>query len=217
MTGDGCADLVERVTAAGYMAICMTADSVMPSFSDRLRRHGWVPTAQPDHPNLMGAADGDISRFMSRFTWDDLAWLRAETKLPLMIKGVLTGEDAVLAVEHGVDVVYVSNHGGLVLDHGPASVEVLPEIAEAVAGRAEIIADGGVWRGTDVVKLLALGADAVAVGRLVCWAIAAGGSAVLTRAIEILNEEIEPTMAMIGAASVDDLTPALVTGADLSN
>jgi glycolate oxidase len=151
---------------------------------------------------------------MARFTWDDLAWLRSETGLPLMLKGVLTPEDAALAVDIGVDVVYVSNHGGLVLDHGPAVTDVLPEIASEVDGRAAIIADGGVMRGTDVVKMLALGADAVGVGRLICWGVAAAGSAGAVRALEILNEEILATMAMVGAASVSALMPELVVGAD---
>lgn len=206
-------DLVERVTAAGYVAICVTADSVSPAFSDPLRRHDWGPKIASGHPNVMGAENDEIADYMARFTWDDLAWLRGETDAPLMLKGVLTAADARLAVDIGVDVVYVSNHGGLALDHGPAVVDVLPEIAEAVNGEAEIIADGGVMRGTDVVKALALGADAVAIGRLVCWAIAAGGAEVLTRAIEILNEEILPTMANIGAARVDDLRPELVAHA----
>ena len=206
-------DLVGRITAAGYAAICVTADSVTPSFSDPLRRHGWIPKIAPGHPNVVGADNEDVADYMARFTWDDLAWLRSETELPLMLKGVLTGADARLAVEIGVDVVYVSNHGGLALDYAPAAVDVLPEIVEAVGGRAEIIADGGVMRGTDVVKALALGADAIAIGRLICWAVAAGGSDVLTRTIEIPNEEIAPTMAMIGAARIVDLTPDLVARA----
>ena len=208
-------DLVDRVAGAGYAGICVTADSVGPAFSDRLRRHDWAPGVGPDHPNLGGADNKSVGEYMSRFTWDDLSWLRSETDLPLMLKGVLTPEDARLAVDHSVDVVYVSNHGGLVLDHGPGVVEVLEGIAKEVKGEAEMIADGGVMRGTDVVKALALGADAVAVGRLVCWAIAAGGSAALTRAIEILNEEIAPTIANIGAARITDLTLDLVAGTGL--
>ncbi len=203
-------DLVDRVAGAGYAAICVTADSVGPAFSDALRKHDWAPVAQARHPNLGGAGNDQVGDHMARFTWDDLAWLRAESPIPLMLKGVLSPEDARLAVEYGVDVVYVSNHGGLTLDHGPAVVKVLPDIAEAVSGKAAIIADGGVMRGTDVVKALALGADAVAIGRLLCWAIAAGGGATLVRAIEILNEEMVPTMGNIGAASVANLVPDLV-------
>lgn len=208
------AELVARVAAAGFAAICVTADSVAAAFADALRESGWAPVVGDGHPNLMGAPNSAVSHYMARFTWDDLAWLRSETDLPLMLKGVLTPEDAAMAVETGVDVVYVSNHGGLVLDHGPAVTDVLPEIVTEVDGRAAIIADGGVMRGTDVVKMLALGADAVGVGRLICWAVAAAGSAGAVRALEILNEEILATMAMVGAASVADLVPDLVARVD---
>ncbi|MDX1450759.1 MAG: alpha-hydroxy acid oxidase, partial [Acidimicrobiia bacterium] len=194
------AELMARVEEAGFSGLCITADSVAPSFSDRLREAGWSPTTRPDHPNLLGASDSDVTAHMSRFDWDDLAWLRSRTDLPLLLKGVLTAEDAVLAVEHGVDVVYVSNHGGLVLDHGPAVTEVLGPIVDRVSGRAQIVADGGILRGTDVVKLVAIGAAAVGIGRLTCWAVAAGGAAALVRTAEILTDERRTTMAMVGAA-----------------
>ncbi|MPZ88913.1 MAG: hypothetical protein GEU81_12740 [Nitriliruptorales bacterium] len=123
----------------------------------------------------------------------------------LVIKGILTAEDASRAVEHGAAAVYVSNHGGRQLDHAQATIEALPAAVEAVAGRAQIIVDSGFSRGTDVVKALALGADAVAIGRLMCWALGAGGQAGLETALRLLQEEISVTMAQLGVTRIDQL------------
>src|SRR5215208_1195228 len=117
---------------------------------------------------------------------------------PLIVKGVATAEDALLSVEHGADVVYVSNHGGRQLDHAQGTIEVLPEVVEAVAGRAEILWDGGVLRGTDVVKAIALGARAVGVGKLLGWALAAGGQPAIERMLELLEIEIRTAMGLMG-------------------
>src|SRR6478752_1228803 len=122
--------------------------------------------------------------------WSDLTWMKERIKLPLIVKGVATAEDARLSVEHGADVVYVSNHGGRQLDHAQGTIEVLPEVVEAVAGRAEILWDGGVLRGTDVIKAISLGARAVGVGKLLGWALAAAGEAAIERMLELLEIEM---------------------------
>jgi isopentenyl diphosphate isomerase/L-lactate dehydrogenase-like FMN-dependent dehydrogenase len=124
------------------------------------------------------------------------------------VKGIATAEDATIAVDHGVDVVWVSNHGGRQLDHGQATIDMLPEVAQAVNGRAQIVLDGGIQRGTDVLKAIALGANAVAIGKLQGWGLGAGGEAGLFRTLELLEEEIAIDMALIGVTSLDQLNAA---------
>jgi glycolate oxidase len=143
----------------------------------------------------------------ARLTWRMIERIRARSGLPIILKGVATGEDAALAVEGGVEAIYVSNHGGRQLDHAAGTMETLAEIVEAVAGRAELIVDGGFCRGTDVLKAIALGARAVCVGRLQCWALAVCGEAGLVRALEILEEEIIIAMGLLGVARLDELGP----------
>src|SRR3954467_40367 len=122
-------------------------------------------------------------------TWTDVARMKKRLKIPLMLKGIATAEDARLAVEHGVEVVYVSNHGGRQLDHGRGTMEMLPEIVEAVGGKARIVIDGGFCRGTDMVKAMAAGADLVGLGRMQCFGLAAAGEAGIVRMLEILEHE----------------------------
>lgn len=164
-------------------------------------------TAQISAKRSVAPNEATIRRSL---TWDDVAWLRETTRLPLMVKGILAPEDADAAVERGVDVVYVSNHGGRQLDHGPATIEVLPEVAQAVRGRASILVDSGFMRGTDVVKALALGASAVCIGKLMTWGLAAGGSAGLERALELLETELTIAMTNIGVKSIADIGPRQV-------
>jgi len=130
--------------------------------------------------------------------------------LPLIVKGVATAEDARLSVEHGADVVYVSNHGGRQLDHAQGTIEALPEVVNAVSGRAEILWDGGVQRGTDVVKALCLGARAVGVGKMLGWALAASGEAGLKRMLELMDVEIRTAMGLMGVTSLAQLNPSWV-------
>lgn len=139
-------------------------------------------------------------------TWDDLAEIANWSDLPLVIKGILVGEDARIAVESGAAGVVVSNHGGRQLDRSPASLDALSEVVSAVAGRAEVYLDGGVRRGTDVVTALALGADAVFLGRPMAWALAAAGEAGVARAIAVLRQEVETTMALLGTPTVASIT-----------
>jgi len=143
-------------------------------------------------------------------TWDDLAWLRSLSPLPLVLKGIVAAEDARLAVEAGVDGIVVSNHGGRQLDGTVPSVEALPEVVEAVDGRAEVLLDGGVRRGVDVLKALALGARAVMVGRPILWGLAVDGADGVHRVLELLRTELEIAMALAGCRNVAEITSELV-------
>jgi glycolate oxidase len=134
--------------------------------------------------------------------------------LPFMLKGVQTAEDAELAVEHGVDYIWVSNHGGRQIDHGLGSLDTLPEIVQAVRGRAKIILDSGVQRGSDILKAVALGADVVALGRLQGWGLAAAGVRGAVRMLEILEDELVSNMGLAGLTSIDQITPRYVCRAD---
>jgi glycolate oxidase len=139
-----------------------------------------------------------------------MVWMKSRMGVPLILKGIASAEDARLAVEHGADVVYVSNHGGRQLDHGQGSIEVLPEVVEAVDGRAEVYMDGAVSRGTDVIKAIALGARAVGLGKLQGWALAAAGEAGITRMLELLEIEIKTALGLMGVTSLEQLNPTWV-------
>ena len=143
-------------------------------------------------------------------TWEDVSWLRSLTQLPVVLKGILHPEDAVLAVEHGVAGIVVSTHGGRQLDGVPASLEALPAVAEAVRGRAEVYAEGGVRRGTDVLKALALGARAVFVGRPVLWGLAVDGAAGVGHVLELLRDELELAMVLAGLPDIGSIDASLV-------
>ena len=190
-------ELVDRVLAAGYAAIALTVDAAHYGRRERQLRHGWLPPGHRD------GADALI--WQARLTWAGLDRIRDRSSVPLIVKGIQTAQDAELAVEHGVDAIYVSNHGGRDLDHGPATLDSLREIVAAVGGRIELIVDGGVMRGTDVVKALALGAGAVGIGRLQALALAAGGADALVDALELLELEIRTTMGLVGATRVAEL------------
>lgn len=204
-------DLVHRVEEAGYQALCVTVDVAAYGRRERDLRNRYFPRQSVERPNLgVGTSVPDMVNrddFNAAFTWCDVAWLRSITSLPILIKGILDAEDAVLAVENAVDAVYISNHGGRQLDHAPSSFEVLPEIVDAVGGRAEVLLDSGIMRGTDVVKCLALGASAVCIGKLMCWGLAAGGEAGLARVLDLLGEEMAATLSNLGVQSAADLSP----------
>jgi isopentenyl diphosphate isomerase/L-lactate dehydrogenase-like FMN-dependent dehydrogenase len=197
-------ELLARVSAAGFAALVLTVD--LPVFGRRERdlRAGFVIPR--------GSSEAPASRLVdSSLTWRDLEWLREACPLPLVVKGVLTAEDALLAVEHGAAAVVVSNHGGRQLDGVPASLDALPEVLEAVADRAEVYVDGGVRRGTDVAIALGLGAKAVLVGRPVLWGLAVGGADGVRAVLELLRAEFELTLRLLGCRSPADVTPAHVT------
>ncbi len=179
--------MAERAIAAGYSAFCLTVDTAYYSRRERdlAKRHsrsGPMPERE----------------FQARLTWSDVTRLKTKFSIPLILKGIATAEDATLALEHGVDMIYVSNHGGRQLDHGRGAMEVLPEIVAAVGGRAPVIVDGGINRGTDVVKAIAAGASLVGIGRMQCMALAAGGEAGLVRMLEILEQEIHTCLGLLG-------------------
>ena len=190
---------LDRAVAAGYRAICVTVDRAYYSRRERDIINHYLQRADAGDP-----------RHQASLTWDDAAWVKQHTKLPLILKGIATAQDAERAVEIGADVVYVSNHGGRQIDHGQATIEVLPEVVDAVNGRAEVYWDGGVTRGTDVVKALALGARAVGVGKLQGWALAAGGERGITRMFELLAKEIHTTLGLMGVKSIKELDPSWV-------
>ena len=191
-------ELLGRVKKAGYKALCLTVDTAIYGRRERMLMDRWLPPSRRRAGYEHRAA----------LTWETMDAIKEIGGLPFILKGVATAEDAALAVEHGVKAVYVSNHGGRQLDHGRATIEMLPEIVEAVAGRAEIVLDGGIVRGSDVVKALALGARAVAIGKLQGWGLGAAGQAGLVRVLELLESEITVTMGLLGVTRVDQLKPA---------
>jgi len=188
--------ILDRVRKAEYGALCVTVDR---NFYGRRERD--IVSGLPVKEGF-----GDQS-YQASLNWKDLVWMKERVGLPLIAKGIATAEDAVLAVEHGADVVYVSNHGGRQLDHAQGSIEVLAEVVKAVAGRAEVLADGGVQRGTDVVKMLCLGARAVGVGKLLGLALSAGGEAGVARMLELMELEVRTAMGLMGVTSIKQLGP----------
>ena len=188
--------ILDRVREAGYGALCVTVDR---NYYGRRERD--IVSGLPVKEGF-----GDQS-YQASLNWKDLVWMKERVGLPLIAKGIATAEDAVLAVEHGADVVYVSNHGGRQLDHAQGSIEVLAEVVKAVAGRAEVLADGGVQRGTDVVKMLCLGASAVGVGKLLGLALSAGGEAGVARMLELMELEVRTALGLMGVTSIKQLGP----------
>ena len=185
-------DVVRRAADAGYDAFAITVDTAAYSRRERDIAARFVKPWR-------SAATGH--QFQAGFSWDNVKHFKDRHSIPLILKGIATAEDAAIACEHGVDVVYVSNHGGRQLDGGRGAMDVLPEVMEAIAGRAQVMIDGGICRGTDVVKAIALGADAVAVGRLYCYGLAAEGHAGVNRVLEILEQEVAVAMALLGVTS----------------
>jgi 4-hydroxymandelate oxidase len=202
--------LVRRAEAAGYRALVLTVDSPRWGRKERFLR---VAQSLPPEMDQVSLDDEDLPEEEfepASLTWEDVAWIRSLTDLPVVLKGILHPEDAVLAVEKGVAGIVVSNHGGRQLDGTQASVEALPAVVEAVGGRAEVYLDGGVRRGTDVLKALALGAQAVFVGRPVLWGLAANGEAGARHVLEMLRDELEGAMLLAGQHAVTGLDPDLV-------
>jgi len=184
--------IADRVVAAGFDAFCFTVDSAIYSRRERdIAKRAKLPWR------------GDIGgmNHQAALSWKDIQRFKKKYSIPLVIKGIATAEDARIAVEEGIEVVYVSNHGGRQLDHGRGSIEVLPEVVDAVAGRATVVVDGGFSRGTDIIKAIALGADAVGVGRLYCYAMTAAGAAGIERMFELLETEVKTSLGLLGVTS----------------
>ncbi|TCZ60841.1 alpha-hydroxy acid oxidase [Roseicella aquatilis] len=207
------AALIRRAEAAGYRALVVTVDAPV-SIRNREQRAGYsLPPGieavnlrglPPAPPNRAGLAESEVFRGLldGAATWRDIAWLRSVTRLPVLLKGIMAPADAARAVAEGVDGLIVSNHGGRSLDTMPASIEALPRVAEAVAGRVPVLLDGGIRRGTDVLKALALGAKAVLVGRPYVYGLAVGGPVGVIHVLKILRTELEIAMALTGRASL---------------
>jgi 4-hydroxymandelate oxidase len=202
--------VVRRAEAAGYRAIVLTAD--LPRLGNRERdiRNNF---ALPPHLQLANFAGIDLDSYIAlpyNLTWDSLDWLRSITSLPILVKGILTAEDAQIALDRGASGIIVSNHGGRQLDTALTGIEALPEIVEAVAGRCEVYVDGGIRRGTDVLKALALGARAVLVGRPILWGLAVNGAEGVRHVLELLRAEFELAMALSGRPTLESIDRSLV-------
>jgi len=211
-------DLVQRAVASGYSAIVVTVDLPVPGYREREYRQDFT-TPEDARPVNFGntMTEQEFNHYLvglqdQTLTWDDLEWMReAAGDVPLVVKGILTAEDAVLAVEHGVEGIMVSNHGGRQLDRSPAAIDVLEEVVQAVGARAEVYLDGGVRRGADVLIALGLGARAVFIGRPFLYALATAGEAGVGRALQLIRAEIENSMALLGTPSIADIHRSHVT------
>lgn len=200
-------DYVSRAVASRYTAFCLTVDTAHYSRRERDIAKRYVRESR------LRATGGDDQKALS---WRTVQLIKDKFKIPLILKGIATAEDAAIAVDHGVDAIYVSNHGGRQLDHGRGAMHVLPEVVQAVKGRAKIIVDGGFCRGSDIVKAIANGADLVGIGRLQCFALAAAGEAGIERMLELLEDEVIRTLGLLGVTRFAELDasylhPAIAT------
>lgn len=218
-------DLVERAAAAGYSALCLTVDTPMAGQRDRDKRNRLRFPAHIELANFaaihstmsqQGGGSGSSldayikSQWDAGLTWNDVDWLRSISPLPVVLKGILAPGDATLAIEHGAAAIMVSNHGARQLDTVPAPITMLEPIVDAVAGRCEVYIDGGVRRGTDVLKALALGARAAMVGRPILWGLTLDGYDGVRAVLQTIRAELDLAMALAGCASVDDVPRALI-------
>ncbi len=208
-------DLVQRAESAGCRALCVTVDSPLSGMRHRERRAGFVLPPGLERSNLKGLAAAGTTRRSAEgtiynvvldpaLTWKEIEWLRGISRVPVLLKGVLSPDDAVRAAEAGVGLI-VSNHGARLLDTVPATIEALPRVADAVAGRVPILMDGGVRRGTDVLKALASGASAVLIGRPYLFGLGAQGADGVTAVVRILRREFEMSMALTGRRSLKEI------------
>ena len=210
-------ELIARAEEAGYQALCLTVDTPTLGSRDRERRSGFALPEGMERANLKQLGTratraqhhkegGAYNILDPSLTWDAIEEMRAWTKLPIVLKGILSPEDGRLAVEQGASGIIVSNHGGRNLDTVPATIEALPIVAEAVGGRIPVLMDGGIRRGTDIVKAIALGANAVMIGRPYMWGLALEGADGVARVVQILRRELEIAMQLLGSASLQLIT-----------
>jgi isopentenyl diphosphate isomerase/L-lactate dehydrogenase-like FMN-dependent dehydrogenase len=210
--------LVDEAIDAGFEAILVTADAPPGGNRERDRRHRFTLPKELGTPSLTAATGGERALTIEQtfalmnhsLTWDDVADLASECSIPVFVKGLVTAEDAELALEHGAAGVVVSNHGGRQLDRCLSTADALPEVAEAVEGRGMLLVDGGIRRGVDVATALALGADAVLVGRPALWGLAAAGGEGVAAVLGLLRAELELTLGLLGCHSPAELTRAHV-------
>jgi glycolate oxidase len=194
-------DYISRAIANGYIALALTVDLDHYGRRERDLAKRFETSSRRNRP---------ADQFQARFSWADVARLKAKFRIPFILKGIATAEDARIALEHGIEGIYVSNHGGRQLDHGKGGIAVLPEVVEAAAGRAEVYVDGGFMRGADIVKAMALGATAVGIGRLQGLALSAGGEGALVRALTLLQDEVTRTLGLLGVTAFAELNPSYV-------
>jgi isopentenyl diphosphate isomerase/L-lactate dehydrogenase-like FMN-dependent dehydrogenase len=202
-------ELVRSISELGYSAVVLTADTPYAGRRERDVRNAFTIPTDVVVPNLPAPDESSLGRVFDTMspaiTWRDVEEVASMSGLPVLVKGVLTAEDALLAAEHGAAGIVVSNHGGRQLDGVPATLDALPEVVEAVGDRAEVLIDGGIRRGTDVLKALALGASAAMAGRAVLWGLAVDGEAGVRRVLELLRAEIELGLALLGCRSPDEV------------
>jgi len=185
-------DILRRVKASGYVALALTVDSALYGIRERQLMNLYQP------PSVRAQTNRHLQ---SAITWELMEWIRDEWGGPFILKGIATAADTKMAIERGVDIIYVSNHGGRQLDHCLGAAESLTHVVAAAEGKARILVDGGFLRGSDVIKAVALGADAVLIGRLQGWALAAGGADGLVRSLELVEREIRNTLGLLGLTS----------------
>jgi isopentenyl diphosphate isomerase/L-lactate dehydrogenase-like FMN-dependent dehydrogenase len=204
----------KRIEDTGGKGIVLTVDNQYQSNRDRNNRnkfdYGYMQTGVPKAgekppPPRTPAKPAMWGPHTPNMTWDYVGWLREATKIPVVVKGILSPEDAGLAVQSGAHAIVVSNHGGRQLDGAPATLSVLPEVAQAVGGRVPVLMDGGIRRGIDMVKAIAMGADAVLLGRAPLWGLGAFGQAGVERVLWMLGAEFKLAMALAGCANVADI------------
>ncbi|MFD2523097.1 alpha-hydroxy acid oxidase [Emticicia soli] len=199
-------DLVQQAEALGYQALCITVDTPTPGIRDRQVRAGFaLPEEVIAHYSL-----GEIGAPKNPITWRDIEWLQSFTKIPILLKGIMSTDDAAKAVQVGVSGIIVSNHGARNLDTVPATIEVLPRIASIVNKQIPILLDGGVRRGTDILKAIALGAQAVLLGKPICYGLACGGAEGVAKVIEILKDELHLAMLLTGQPRLVNLNRSLI-------
>ena len=212
--------MAQRAQEAGYSALCVTLDSKMRAKRERNIRNEYSSPPSPNYagvelPEYSWSLSSDAPRGVNDLidrsaTCSELVWLASNTSLPLLVKGIMTSEDARLCAEHGVKALIVSNHGARQLDTTFATIEVLPEVVAAVDGRLEVYLDGGIRRGTDILKALALGARAVLMGRPLFWGLAVDGEAGVRTILQMLREELDMAMGMCGRATIDSIDISLL-------
>ncbi|HEY9611085.1 alpha-hydroxy acid oxidase [Allocoleopsis sp.] len=216
--------LVERAYAAGFQALCLTVDAPVLGKREKDMHNQFILPPDMELANLSTLANLEISSqpdesglfsyFLEQInpalTWSDLEWLQSLSPLPVVVKGILRGDDALRAVEHGAKAVIVSNHGGRQLDGAIASIDALSEVVAAVGDQVDVLMDGGIRRGTDILKALALGAKAVLLGRPILWGLAVGGEAGVKHVLELLCNELDLALALSGCANLQDIDSSLV-------
>ena len=207
--------LVERVQAAGAQALCVTVDAPLDGARNRQMRTPYELPPGVDFPHYAGLRDAYTIQTLdtvrpANLLWRDIEWLRSFAKVPLLLKGVMNPADAETGIKIGADGIIVSNHGGRCLDTQPATIEVLPRVVETVAGRVPVIVDGGIRRGTDVVKAIALGAAAVQIGRPYVYGLASGGAAGVEHVLKILRQELLMAMSLLGCSTIASIDRSIL-------